>query len=171
MNTQEILKELNYTLNQEKGKTYDTCSTNWRSLLEDVIRKIEELKETNNKLGDMVNDYAKQTKETKESYKSEDSYIFRIKELEKELSNVDQYVQEVAYILINHNIDTDMCDKYTNHFKELQRLADIGKAVEYYNDNGDLKAFCAYHVLGEKYMRIESMLESYGRDVSNECKS
>jgi len=54
----------------------------------------------------------------------------RVDELEKEQSNVDQYIQEVAYILFNHNIDTDMCDKYTSHFKELQRLAEVGEALE-----------------------------------------
>jgi len=54
MDTERMLRELIYIQKQEKDKTYDTCSTNWHSLLVDVIIKIDELMEKANRVNKLV---------------------------------------------------------------------------------------------------------------------
>ena len=42
MTRDEIIRELKYVIEQEKGKTYDTFSTNVRAMAQDCLRFIEE---------------------------------------------------------------------------------------------------------------------------------
>jgi predicted transcriptional regulator len=75
----------------------------------------------------------------------------RVGELEKDNSNLIDKCGE----LIADNILS-------------QEYIEIGKALIYFNLNGDLKAFCGYHIFGENYMRIYKMMESYKLQIGED---
>ena len=116
MTTEEMLRELKATREEEKNKFVDTCCTNWYNLLGDVINKIEELEEHNTSY-ELANSIL--TDKNTELIEQNAALIFNNKEQRKEIELGRQELFNANKWATHFEEQLELCKKSNLTKKEL----------------------------------------------------